>query len=273
LRPHTGKLAHVRDEQGREAIALCHAAVRAEFEKRIYFDGRYELREGPAVHKSATALVVFADDHGAMAEYERAFDEATAGKQGGMDAAAFHLAARAAGVATKDSSPSCKVADADTNENGKVEREEFARFCCRMLHGSAGDKTRRVVLKFMSEQDQFERERDFRKNSDLEARYVVGAIRYMPDDSDDSDGKKFALAIKSETSRDDLERYKYAIVMPAADRNLQEIFVKERPDVNAIRHLMRHVGEALQHLHKCNIMQVCPHSNLSSQTCMVHLVL
>ena len=46
----------------------------------------------------------------------------------------------------------------------------------------------------------------------------------------------------------------FALVMPAADRNLQEIFVKERPDVNTTRVLAQQVAKALDHLHDRGIM-------------------
>ena len=45
------------------------------FERRIYFLGRYELALGPAVHKSATSLVIFADDHAAEHDYALAFED------------------------------------------------------------------------------------------------------------------------------------------------------------------------------------------------------
>ena len=31
--------------------------------QNLYLHGRYDINEGPAVHKSATSLVVFANDH------------------------------------------------------------------------------------------------------------------------------------------------------------------------------------------------------------------
>ena len=156
--PHTGKLAHVHDEQGREAISLCHASVRAEFERRIYFYGRYELQEGPAIHCSATALVIFTDDHGAVGEYERIFKNAAG--EGYLNQSAFKSAAAIAGVAVDDDATLFQRADTDDNKT--ISRDEFVRFCCRVLHGSASDKTRRVVIKFMSDKEQFERERSFR---------------------------------------------------------------------------------------------------------------
>jgi len=50
-----------------------------------------------------------------------------------------------------------------------------------------------------------------------------------------------------------LRDYPYGIVMPAADRTLDAIYRAERPDLGHVRVLMHEVGEALAHLHACNI--------------------
>ena len=43
-------------------------------EQQLYFAGRYELQRGPAVHKTATSLVVFAKHHAMEKEERHAFD-------------------------------------------------------------------------------------------------------------------------------------------------------------------------------------------------------
>ena len=158
-------------------------------------------------------------------------------------------AAKEAGIADADIQAQ-GFERADTNEDGQVECKEFAAFCCRVLHGSANDKTRSVVLKFMSEKDQFERERDVRKEQKLDAYFVVGTLAAFDGDDD----AIFAEAVAKEASRDDLKGFNYALVLISWDRNLQEILVKERPDVNATRALMQQVGTALKHLHDNGVM-------------------
>ncbi|GMI21472.1 hypothetical protein TeGR_g6503, partial [Tetraparma gracilis] len=46
----------------------------------------------------------------------------------------------------------------------------------------------------------------------------------------------------------------YAVLMPAADRNLDTIFRSERPDINAIRHLVQTIASAVGHLHSKNLI-------------------
>ena len=95
-----------------------------------------------------------------------------------------------------------------------------------------------------------EREKAVRKQQDLDAHFVVDTLQTF-DSNDDAD---FCDALAKEVSRKDLEGYKFALVMEAADRNLQEIFVKERPDAYKTRALMHDVGLALRHLHEREIM-------------------
>ncbi|GMI20201.1 hypothetical protein TeGR_g5519, partial [Tetraparma gracilis] len=46
----------------------------------------------------------------------------------------------------------------------------------------------------------------------------------------------------------------YAVLMPAADRNLDTIFRSERPDINAIRHLAQSTAAAVGHLHSKSLI-------------------
>ena len=60
-------LANATDEQGRRAIDLATSKYRAAISSRIYLCGRYDIKEGPPEHASATSLVYYAHDHGAEA--------------------------------------------------------------------------------------------------------------------------------------------------------------------------------------------------------------
>ena len=54
--------------------------------------------------------------------------------------------------------------------------------------------------------------------------------------------------------------YKFAVVMPCADRNLDTIFRSERPDITTVRSLSKQVAEAAGHCHE---MEVRIHEGIS----------
>lgn len=56
-------LCHVEDTKGRDIFGIVDPEVRLVMEEFIYFCERYDLSDGPPVHRSATAVVVYADDH------------------------------------------------------------------------------------------------------------------------------------------------------------------------------------------------------------------
>ncbi len=95
--------------------------------------------------------------------------------------------------------------------------------------------------------DQFEREISTRKDNELLPKFVVGI-------SKEYDGDKDPEFLKAVKHRADLEDYKYAIVMPCADRNMDTIFRSERPDLNSVRAQAQQVAEAISHLHDRGIV-------------------
>lgn len=50
-----------------------HTDVQAVFRNHMYFCGRYELFSGPPAHRSATSVVIYAQDHDFSQEYEDMF--------------------------------------------------------------------------------------------------------------------------------------------------------------------------------------------------------
>ena len=96
----------------------------------------------------------------------------------------------------------------------------------------------------MREKDQFEREK--KSQTSLDARYVILA-------SDFQSSPEFATAVKH-VQEHDLANYPHGIIMPAGDRNLLSIFQSERPATAEIGVLMKQVTEAVDHLHKNNLM-------------------
>jgi len=83
----------------------------------------------------------------------------------------------------------------------------------------------------------------------LDSNYVLGLL---PSPSEE-DFKKAVLTL-THSQVESISNYKYGIVMPAADRNLDGIFRQERPSMMKIKTLMMDKGKALEHLHENGII-------------------
>jgi serine/threonine protein kinase len=120
-----------------------------------------------------------------------------------------------------------------------------------------GDGMRSVVIKLMQEKTQWERERRVRKFNKLDPNYAVSELTGVPTD------KEIATAV--EAGRGGLSAIKpylpkgfrigtYAIIMDAADRNLNQIYVQEQPDLSSLRIILTQVFKAVNHLHEKGLM-------------------
>jgi serine/threonine protein kinase len=105
-----------------------------------------------------------------------------------------------------------------------------------------------VVLKFMRNKDQFERELAVRK--ELDEHYVIGVIRFYNSETD----AVFANAIKT-FNNNVYTDYPYCIVLPRASRGLHEVITHDhiagvRDRILDVKAIMRHIAKALKHFHK-----------------------
>ena len=103
------------------------------------------------------------------------------------------------------------------------------------------------ALKFMCNEDQFERELSVREG--LDERYVIGVIRYYNSKTD----SVFAAAIKSFHNGVYAE-YPYCIVLPRANRGLHEVISHDHiagvPDrISTVKEIVEQIAKALQHFH------------------------
>lgn len=148
-------LARSKDEQGRETISIVCKLVRDFFKSFLYFCGRYELQMGPPVHRSQTAIVMNATDHGVEADYDTAFrlalqlnnDDSLEEKH--LDAAAFEqciqiLSEEYSYYLTNYDGWEQLFQDFDANRDGLLSHDEYKRFCT-IRFGEA----RKVAIKFM----------------------------------------------------------------------------------------------------------------------------
>jgi serine/threonine protein kinase len=108
------------------------------------------------------------------------------------------------------------------------------------------------ALKFMHNEDQFERELSVREG--LDERFVVGVIRFYNSRTD----PVFAAAIKS-FHNGVYAKYPYCIVLPRANRGLHEVIshdhiagVSDR--ISTVKEIAGQIAKALQHFHEKGII-------------------
>ena len=164
--------------------------------------------------------------------------------------------------------------DDDERDIGK---EAFSTFC--RAHRLAESGVRTVVIKFMKTSKQFHREKDVRKPLELSGtkwsivpvfddfnvdriresrKRDIHTISYRDEMAEDaiagapeSKDELYALDIQEKNaSVHNFALYKYAVVMPAGDRDLGEISQHEELGILQIREYMIQIGTALQSLHE-----------------------
>jgi ankyrin repeat protein len=177
------QLAFAQDSFGRMAINITHRSVSQFMGSQIFFCGRYELQEGPPIHRSATAVVMYARDHGVVEEYKATFAR-VCGASGSLSVQAF-TALRAEMAISYQANPEMQRLSAeevfrqfDRNNHGCLTIDEFLH-CCYFSYG----KERRVVLKFMRNEGQFLQEKAVRSvGGGLDPRYILRLLEGPSDE-------------------------------------------------------------------------------------------
>ena len=243
---HINALADVCDDQGRTALSLAAIGPRVEINKYLLFCGRYKLFDGPPEHRTATSVVLRAQDLGEQTDYGVIFDEADDGN-GKLDRKELKAIASDIGLDPDLFLKGSKKIDES------ISKREFVSICEHQL----GDGRREVVIKLMQKKVQWESERKTRNDFDLNPKYVVSTLPNVPSDTEIADavkeGKGGLKAIEEEFLND-IVLGKYAIVMGSGPRNLLQIFYQEQPKIYAVREILRQVFEAVKHLHEKNLM-------------------
>ena len=101
-----------------------------------------------------------------------------------------------------------------------------------------------VAIKFFSDASQWRRETAARADNALDELYVVSSTRAEEIDPNDTTLRTLKISLKG------VHLGEFIIVMPAADRNLLDIFQKERPDLDRIREMARDALQCLAHVHE-----------------------
>ena len=253
----TLSLADEVDEANRTALSIAPVAVREVFHEFMYFMGRYEFHIGPPVYKSATALIVQATDHKVVEkvfsakfnefkndedvitkdEFEECFDS--------WDLIAETLTYKS--ISSIRSQEIFDFLDCDIDKGGSVSEREFVTYCSKIFGA-----TRTIVLKFMKNRDQYRKEIDTRHMKNLDAKFVMNIISGSKEDNNEDVIYTAIQASKHKHLKS--SEYKFMIVLPAADRSLLDVILKEKPNASQKMLLLKGVAQAIQHLHEKGVI-------------------
>ncbi|KAH9137615.1 hypothetical protein LEN26_005657 [Aphanomyces euteiches] len=236
-------LVYSKDEYGREAYFVATADMRDFLRKQLYFANRYEIIEGPPMHASESAVILLAYDHGICTQvfHEYASTE-------GLNLDGFINCNNLLGRLSTDRRASDNEETVeqlwsnefdmlDTSNGGLMSEDTFKIYCEKHF----GSKLK-VALKFMRYQDEYNREITIRKQ--LDAKFALGLLPSL----DESVFREHAVHLKVDDELS-MGEYPFVLVMPAADRSLEDVYLKERRSPTYIRFALEEVVLALQHLH------------------------
>eukprot|EP00985_Skeletonema_marinoi_P031833 scaffold37823_cov201-Skeletonema_marinoi.AAC.9 len=242
-------LADARDAKGRTALGLASKESREVIYEHLLFCGRYRLQIGPPEHRTATSVVLRAQDLGEQSDYGAIFDKADNNGNGKLDRKELKAIAVSIGL---DPDLFLKGSDAEESDES-ISKEEFVAICKRQL----GDGPREVVIKLMKNKDQWVCECNARKKYELESKYVVSELPNVPSEAAIANAVregKGGLDTIRENYLNGIEVGEHAFVMEAGGRNLLQMFYQEQPNIDDVRVILRKVFEAVEHLHKEKLM-------------------
>jgi serine/threonine protein kinase len=104
-------------------------------------------------------------------------------------------------------------------------------------------------MKFMMQREQFSRELQMRSSFNLSSSHVLAILDAFDADSD--------LSFAQSLHRVGMERYRFCVTMPAADRSLKSIIDSEHlcgRDWDAIKLICVQLCKCLEHMHACHVV-------------------
>ncbi|RHY65831.1 hypothetical protein DYB38_006629 [Aphanomyces astaci] len=227
------QFVYAKDIHGRTAFDTTETSVKEHLQRLFFFMQRYEFVPGPAAHVSATSVVRLAYDHGIC---HQVFHELA--DQLNVCLTLKHL------VDKWDAHFEYFAKDFP----GYMTEAEFKKFC-DMQYG----RKIQVALKFMRREEDYTKEVEVRRLISTRGHVSKYMLNMLPSPSPD----EFERAVGSLSVNNDqlsLADFKHVLVLPAADRSLEDIFFKERPSANLIRFLLEEAAHALRLLHSWDIM-------------------
>jgi hypothetical protein len=262
----TPLLAGLTDDLDRRAINVAHATCQQRMLESSWLCKRYELQPGPPEHRSATSVVIRAEDHADKPDYAQIFTDADKDGSGTLELNELDVVAKKVGL-SKDLVVS-EANKQDGTTSMQLGKDAFVSACKQLL----GNGPRKVVIKLMKDKVQWQREMESRRwkldsatnryvpsqnEVSLDAQYVVQALD-APTQAEMATAVSYSLLLQQLAEKymekASIKEYAYPVVMDAANRNLAQIYLQERPGPEVLRDLARQIFEAVQHLHSRKLM-------------------
>ncbi|KAF0687219.1 Aste57867_21015 [Aphanomyces stellatus] len=237
------ELVSTKDKHGRKVIQITDHETRKFLNDRLYFCGRFEIFQGPPVYVSDTAFVVMAYDHGLCSQV---FQENRT-SNGNLDEKGFitciELMGRACSTVMNKKNKKREIefwqAEFrlwDKDGNGLLSKEEFLRYFEQHFGGVL-----KVAMKFMRNSNEYDREIKSRMRLNSDA-----VLQQLPSLEQSVFQRNLPTLHVGDIS---MAEYRHVLVLPAADRSLEDIYLKERPDDNKTKSLLNEVLLGIQVLH------------------------
>ncbi|GMI06683.1 hypothetical protein TrLO_g609 [Triparma laevis f. longispina] len=277
-------LAMSRDTDGQRVIDIAHKEISEVLKEKVFFLGRFDMSLDNIIHQSSTSCVMEVIDDHAGNDYRRLFREIN---NDGLNSFTSTEISRQT-IESAISQLGLDVDDEmfehfykfwDLDKSGEINEAEFETFCMRLN----GFKPRKVVIKLMLSEHEFMREVDARqeakktlgKNNVNKINWknvnknnknmlcILDAYKGLEREEywrevrgDDLKGVKERVRFNEDLKYIDssLAKFKFAIVLPSAGRNLESMFRFERPSKEEIRNHAKHTALAIQHLHSAKVV-------------------
>jgi len=253
-------IAEFKDKKGRLIQDVVEQDIKKIILKRTLFLGQFKIDDGPPLHKSATALILKAKDIETNQHYLDSFKEEAEGES-------FISKDQFEKIARKISGTESKIQinewfeKYDLSSDDEIDSKEFIAFCREFIEG--GREHRIVALKFMKNKTDFDTAKKFHKVQILSVLEVEKFYDADENSTFRNDLTNWKKKIEMDPSIESSE-YKYCMVMPCGDRNLDMIYRCEKPDVNKSITYVKTIANALKGLRANNLC----HCDLKMTNCV-----
>jgi serine/threonine protein kinase len=235
------ELAFAKDVDGRKSHLVASTSNRRILLPYVYFCGRYDILEGPPLHRSATSIVVLADDHEVAKDYRYVFNK----YRYDIKEAFLHLSALGYDKAADQNVASIYLRQTKSD----LTTDEFVSYC-----ESAFGKVRKVAIKFMLHRDQYRKEMELRQRFEENKSCATFVLNLLEGPETTVLEAAIASLVIDFGNKVQMKDYKYVIIMPAADRSLDAIYTSELPDDDHVRIMMKEIAESLSYCHMNGII-------------------
>jgi len=159
------KLAELCDASGRRVVDIATSQCKKLLLSYTQFCGRYAVFPNSPEHRSATSVVLRAEDYcqESQPDFSKSFDQFDSDKDGFLEPKELGKAAQSLGICVK----LLQVCD-----SGKaVSRHEFVGACKKLI----GDGSRQVVIKLIQDKTLWQRKKEIRQSLGikLDTRFIV----------------------------------------------------------------------------------------------------